>query len=353
MSRSRCQRSATWRAPGAVAVTARACSVERSRATTVILGWRRSQVGQELVPSGRVGGRGAAGAPDRPQGCRSVGPSATPSRLCRPHGAFPPAARARRASAAAPWRRSRASARARASRAPAAALVANPIRLCASDKRRVRRALGVTREGARSAKVRRGQAASMQRSRRTSNSSRTGCPSDGGSDGRHRSAAVPGTARPPASGAAPTPPPSLHRQHQPAIEFGRHSHAAAGNLHRLHHDPPPWSFSQGTRHPSGRDLHTKTTKSHSPGAGSPRASPAAVFTDAEIEVLNRAAAGPRRADEARDLDAYLIRIARLGGHLARRHDGPPGTVVMWRGFSRPADLAAGFDIGRTAAGTCG
>ena len=85
----------------------------------------------------------------------------------------------------------------------------------------------------------------------------------------------------------------------------------------------------------------------------PRASPAAVFTNAEIEVLDRAAARPRRADEARDLDSYLIRVARLGGHLARRHDGPPGTIVMWRGFSRLADLVAGFAAGREAARTCG
>ena len=85
----------------------------------------------------------------------------------------------------------------------------------------------------------------------------------------------------------------------------------------------------------------------------PRASPVAVFTATAIEILDRAAAGPRRADEARDLDSYPIRVARLGGHLARRHDGPLGTVVTGRGFFRLADLVAGFGIGQTAAGTCG
>lgn len=85
----------------------------------------------------------------------------------------------------------------------------------------------------------------------------------------------------------------------------------------------------------------------------PSASAAAVFTTAEIEVLDRATARPSRADEARDLNSYLIRVARLGGHLARRHDGPPGTIVMWRGFSRLADLVAGFDLAHTTAGTCG
>ena len=85
----------------------------------------------------------------------------------------------------------------------------------------------------------------------------------------------------------------------------------------------------------------------------PDASPAAVFTDAEIEILDRATARPSQAGDARNLDAYLIRVARLGGHLARRHDRPPGTIVMWRGFSRLADLVAGFDLARTHGPTCG
>ena len=39
---------------------------------------------------------------------------------------------------------------------------------------------------------------------------------------------------------------------------------------------------------------------------------------------------------------YMIRVARLGGYLARRHDPPPGATVIWRGFSRLADLVEGF-----------
>jgi hypothetical protein len=31
---------------------------------------------------------------------------------------------------------------------------------------------------------------------------------------------------------------------------------------------------------------------------------------------------------------YLIKIARLGGYLARANDGPPGNKVIWRGLSR-------------------
>lgn len=38
-------------------------------------------------------------------------------------------------------------------------------------------------------------------------------------------------------------------------------------------------------------------------------------------------------------DAVLW-IARLGGYLARRHDGPPGVTVIWRGWQRLADITA-------------
>lgn len=79
--------------------------------------------------------------------------------------------------------------------------------------------------------------------------------------------------------------------------------------------------------------------------GSPDADPAAVFTRAELEFLQQASAD---ADPTatRNLDFYMIRVARLGGYLARRHDAPPGASIMWRGFSRLADLVAGFAAGK-------
>lgn len=44
------------------------------------------------------------------------------------------------------------------------------------------------------------------------------------------------------------------------------------------------------------------------------------------------------------LDVYMMRIARLGGYLDRWNDAPPDATVMWRGFSRLADLVDGFAI---------
>jgi hypothetical protein len=38
----------------------------------------------------------------------------------------------------------------------------------------------------------------------------------------------------------------------------------------------------------------------------------------------------------------LMSIAKLGGYLARRKDGPPGTSVFWRGWKRLMDLTEGW-----------
>jgi hypothetical protein len=45
------------------------------------------------------------------------------------------------------------------------------------------------------------------------------------------------------------------------------------------------------------------------------------------------------------LSHYLIKIARLGGYLARASDPPPGNTVMWRGLSRLTDIALGAMVG--------
>jgi Transposase Tn5 dimerisation domain len=37
-------------------------------------------------------------------------------------------------------------------------------------------------------------------------------------------------------------------------------------------------------------------------------------------------------------------IARLGGHLGRHRDGPPGVTVLWRGFQHVADLTHMYTI---------
>jgi hypothetical protein len=83
----------------------------------------------------------------------------------------------------------------------------------------------------------------------------------------------------------------------------------------------------------------------------PEAPPAAIFTDAERRMLELATPG-RKRQEPRNLDFYVRAVARLGGYLDRASDAPPGTTVIWRGFSRLADLVEGARIA-TPPDTCG
>ena len=79
----------------------------------------------------------------------------------------------------------------------------------------------------------------------------------------------------------------------------------------------------------------------------PTASPSLAFTAREIHLLNRLVKekkGPQRLQGLR-LSAYLIKLARLGGYLARAGDSPPGNRVIWRGMSRLTDIELGFAIG--------
>jgi hypothetical protein len=40
----------------------------------------------------------------------------------------------------------------------------------------------------------------------------------------------------------------------------------------------------------------------------------------------------------------VVWIAKLGGFLARKGDGPPGTITLWRGWKRLADLTEGWSL---------
>ena len=74
--------------------------------------------------------------------------------------------------------------------------------------------------------------------------------------------------------------------------------------------------------------------------------PEVAFTSSEIEVLDKLVsdAGNRRCPAA-TLAYYIIKLARLGGYLARASDPPPGIVVIWRGLSRLTDIGLGAEIG--------
>lgn len=71
------------------------------------------------------------------------------------------------------------------------------------------------------------------------------------------------------------------------------------------------------------------------------ASPSFVLTAVEINLLDQIKTG-----YAKNLSDYLIKIARLGGYLARTSDPPPGNIVMWRGLSRLADIQLGYSLAK-------
>ncbi|OYD53842.1 IS4 family transposase [Thauera propionica] len=80
----------------------------------------------------------------------------------------------------------------------------------------------------------------------------------------------------------------------------------------------------------------------------PGAAPSLAFTAIEIQLLDRL--GDRRAScnkhgRGPPLSSYVIRLARLGGYLARASDPPPGNTVVWRGMSRLTDIQIGFALG--------
>jgi hypothetical protein len=50
------------------------------------------------------------------------------------------------------------------------------------------------------------------------------------------------------------------------------------------------------------------------------------------------------------LSRYLIKLAQLGGYLARSSDPPPGNMVIWRGLSRLVDIELGAMIGAQLVG---
>jgi len=44
------------------------------------------------------------------------------------------------------------------------------------------------------------------------------------------------------------------------------------------------------------------------------------------------------------IGTVVIWIAKLGGYLARKSDGPPGTISLWRGWKRLVDLSEGLKL---------
>lgn len=83
----------------------------------------------------------------------------------------------------------------------------------------------------------------------------------------------------------------------------------------------------------------------------PTATPMLALTPVEIGLLDHLVKDKdRESFRRRTLSHYLIKIARLGGYLARANDPPPGNTVMWRGLSRLTDIELGANVGAKIVG---
>ena len=81
------------------------------------------------------------------------------------------------------------------------------------------------------------------------------------------------------------------------------------------------------------------------GRESERMPATCAFTRIEIQLLNHLVGERRRSSRkegGKELAAYIVKLAQLGGYLARAGDPPPGNLVMWRGLSRLNDIQLGF-----------
>lgn len=58
-------------------------------------------------------------------------------------------------------------------------------------------------------------------------------------------------------------------------------------------------------------------------------------------------------DKPPKLKEAIRMIAKLGGHLGRKCDGPPGTLTLWRGWKRLVDICQGADLASQIRNTCG
>jgi hypothetical protein len=82
----------------------------------------------------------------------------------------------------------------------------------------------------------------------------------------------------------------------------------------------------------------------------PDAPPQSALTDTEITVIDRTARDRSSIPGEKTLSYCLTKIACLGGYLARARDHPPGSTVMWRGWSRLMDIMLGAELMQPSCG---
>lgn len=75
-----------------------------------------------------------------------------------------------------------------------------------------------------------------------------------------------------------------------------------------------------------------------------------MFTPLELEILDRLVPKPVPPPGTRPLCIYILKLAKLGGFLARKGDGDPGHTVLWRGLAKLTDIEIGVELARADVG---
>jgi hypothetical protein len=71
------------------------------------------------------------------------------------------------------------------------------------------------------------------------------------------------------------------------------------------------------------------------------------LTPIELRLLDRLVSDKETVPSGKKtLSAYITKVARLGGYLARASDSPPGNTVMWRGLARLTDIVIGYELAK-------
>ncbi len=79
----------------------------------------------------------------------------------------------------------------------------------------------------------------------------------------------------------------------------------------------------------------------------PEAAASTIATPDEIELVGRAT---KRVGQVLSVKQFVEAVARLGGYLGRRRDGPPGWGTLWRGYQRLKDMLLGAELMRETTG---
>lgn len=79
------------------------------------------------------------------------------------------------------------------------------------------------------------------------------------------------------------------------------------------------------------------------GRESPELPAELLFSDAEIEVL-KAYARRQRLKPPENVGTTVLLVARLGGHLGRKGDPPPGHQIMWEGYHQLHFMSLGYEL---------